>query len=243
MKNILIITFLSICLISCSHSVILPGSFRQSPIVGGKLWSGHINTGFQSTVELQIFDDIKTNPPLRSSPADSGFIEALVPILPFLDVNLGILSAVDIYYTSALGARWMFYGEPTAEAWKATVFAGSIINNSKTKEDDGTSEAETKIGGIEYGFSVGRQVSQKTLIYFTFGNQVADAKTTVKQPTQTFKYDDKFEHTILTLGLHVGETFFFNGEVSHSQTLWKTDDVGNDKSTSTTYLASLGYMW
>ncbi len=243
MKNVFTLALLSFAMIGCTHSVLLPGSFRQNPSVGGKLWAGHVNAGFQSTVELEVFDNIKTNPPIRSAPGDSGFIQALIPVIPFIDVNLGVLEKVDIYYTSAVGVRWMFYGEPKKQDWKATLFAGSIINNASSKHDDGASEAETKIDGVEYGFSVGKQVSEKALLYFTYGNQLGDADTKVTQTTRIFKYEDKFQHSIFTLGLRVGEEFFFNGEVSQSQTHWKTTDVGSDRDTSTTYLASIGYIW
>ena len=93
----------------------------------------------------------------------------MADVIPFVDINLGVLEKVDIYYTSAFGARWMFYGEPKEQDWKATVFAGSIVNNASSKRDNGASEAETKIDGIEYGFSVGKQVSEKALLYFTYG--------------------------------------------------------------------------
>jgi hypothetical protein len=237
-----LVLFLSLFFLGCSHSVILPGSFQQRPEVGGRLLGGSASLGLQRTNEIEIFDDITTNPPTRFTTNGVGLVEVFLPIIPSSSLNLGLTSFMDLYYTSAVGARFQVLGLSGQPGWKSTIFAGGLVN-SGSDTTNGTTTANTKITGTEYGFSIGYGFSKSDLIYITAGMQDGDAKTEIIQTAQTFNYDDNFEHSILTLGATLGENFFINTEISVTKTKWETLANGSETTDKTGGLVSLGFRW
>lgn len=228
----------------CSHSVVLPGSLQQWPEVAGRLGGGDFNLGLEQTIEFEIFIDITTNPPVRSTANGVGLFEAVMPVLPSGSFSLGILSNVDFYATGAYGARWMFWGTPREDGWRSTVFVGAISGSeSSSSLSGGTITAETKLDGTEYGFSVGKLISKKFLVYGTLGQQKGQGKTTIVQPTQTFKYNDDYEHSLLTMGTTIGEKAYFLVEVSAFETKWKPATGLSMKDSGTSYLFGGGFKW
>jgi hypothetical protein len=228
--------------LGCSHSVILPGSFQQRPEVGGRFLGGSSTLGIQRTIEVEIFDDITANPPTRFTTNGIGLVEVILPAIPSTSLNLGLTSFMDVYYTNALGARFQILGMPDQPGWKSTIFAGGLVN-SGSETTNGSVIANTKISGTEYGLSFGYAFSKSDMVYITAGMQDGDAKTEIVQTTQTFNYDDTFEHSILTLGASTGENFFINTEISVTKTKWKTKTEGSETTDKTGGLVSLGFRW
>lgn len=199
----------------------------------------------ESTLAIDVFDDITTNPPDRDTTTTESLISAALLFIPDFDVSVGIFSNIDLYYTGAIGARWMYWGQPDKDGWKSTLFAGVInrTNSSEKHTAAGRFDADTKSSGMEYGVSVGYAFSKSNLLYFTVGQQNGDAKTDITQPSQTFKYSDKFEHLIASLGWSVGETWYFNSELGTTQTKWKFDEGGSDTLSDVAWSFGVGYRW
>lgn len=239
-----LVPFVFLFLSACNHTVILPGSMQQRPIVGGKWLGGDINVSLERTVEVEIFDDITTNPPQRNTGASLSIVEWALPVLPSLGANLGLTETVDVYATGSYGFKWMFWGDPKANGWKATTFLGLVNSKQETVENStGPTDASTDMEGYEFGFSVGHAFSNANLLYVTIGQQRADAETTIRQTAQQFEYDDKFEHTIATLGWVLGEKLYFNVEVSSVQTKWMFDEGGSNTTNNGSFLIGAGGKW
>ncbi len=227
---------------ACSHSVILPGSFQQRPEVAGRSLGGSASIALQKTVAVEIFSDISSNPPTRDDGIDLELIEVVMPALPALDLNFGVLEKLDLYFSSGAGLRWMWMGEPKSEGWKSTIFGG-VVSPSETESTSGTAGAETKIQGVEYGLSVGKALNKSALVYLTVGKQSCDAKTTINQTGQIFRYADKFEHQMYTFGLSYGELAYVMLEASLVETKWKTEEAGTDTESNNSWLLGLGLRW
>lgn len=237
---------IAMSLIGCSHSVLLPGSYRQKPKTAEKQWGGEVNFGFQQTVEVEVFDDYKADPPVRTDGSAISILDVVMPVLPFFDVNLGILKDLDVYYTSGLGLRYQWLGDAKSTGWNSTVFVGGAGfgtgSNSKTEDDAGYS-AETKTAGLEYGISAGYYWTGTNGLYLTYGMTDGKSKTDITHPTKTFEYNDKFEHSMVSLGGTYGETWYFWLEVSSITTKWKFDEGGSNTQENSGFLIGTGYRW
>lgn len=239
----LILLLLLLGLTACNHTVKLPGSFQQRPEVGGRLGGGDFNLSLERMTAVEIFDDITSNPPVRAQGTNDSLSDIIFPVLPSLNLNIGLLSYLDVYYNGNVGLKYMFLGQPNKEGWKSTLFAGVMNQEDSTEYGSGANKAVTKSTGFEYGISVGKSIGKSSLAYLTLGQIQADAKTDITQPSLQFKYNDKFEHRIATLGITAGEKFYFNAEISHSNTVWHFDEGGEDEVNATSWLLGGGFRW
>lgn len=244
-SKFILISTLSLQFIACSHMVFLPGSFQQQPVVAGRLGGGEVKLAAESTLAIDIFDDITSNPPDRDAETNESLISAALLLIPAMDVSVGLFPYIDVYYTGAAGVRWMFWGQPDKDGWRSTVFTGVVGRTDSSSKDTaaGHFEADTDSTGMEYGFSVGYAFNRGNLLYLTVGRQDGKAKTDITQPTQTFAYSDKFEHSIATLGWSVGETWYFNSEMGTTHTKWKFDEGGSDTFEDVAWSFGVGYRW
>lgn len=240
-KSLLVLAALSLA--ACSHSVYLPGSHRQRPDVAGKGGGVELGFGVQQLVSVEVFDDITTNPPTRTDGMGVELVELVFPVLPFFDINIGAMEKLDFYYTSGLGLRYLWLGEPGKEGWKSTVWGGAHYSGNEKSYDEGTSTATTEVDGMEYGLSFGKDFGQHRLLYVTVGRTAGKAKTKIVQTANTFNYSDDFEHTIATLGASLGQQWYFWAEMSATQTKWMTDDAGSNTQDNTSFLIGTGYRW
>lgn len=245
---ILTITF-SLCFASgCALTVLFPGSFNQRPDVTGKTLGGDINVGLENFMEITVFEDITSAPPARTPAAGLGATPTLKTVLPYLPVvnyNLGIIPQIDIYHTGHYGIKAQFLGQRNKEGWKGSVFAGYGTQNSSISQvscTGGSCSGEVKLKGFEYGLSIGKGFSSTAVMYLTAGQQKGDAQSKIIQPTQTFEYDEKYEHSIVSLGFEFGEQFYFNPEISYSTNSWIMSTT-TSKKTATTGVVALGYKW
>lgn len=243
MKPFLFILLASL-LVGCSHSVILPGSYRQKPKASEKLWSGEFSFGVQQTVEIEVFNDYTVNPPTRTDGVNDGLAETLFPVLPFVDLSLGILKDLDIYYTSGLGLRYQWLGDAKSTGWNGTVFAGaSSAGNGSETQNSGGASAKTDLSGVEYGISVGHYWTANNGLYLSVGTTDGKAKTKITQPANTFEYDDKYDHTIVSLGGTYGDKWYLWLEMSSVTTKWKFDEGGSSDQSNSSWLAGAGVRW
>ncbi len=228
-------------LVGCSHVVRFPGSMNQRPQIAGRTLGGNIEFALNGATEVVVFSDYTANPPVRKG---SGSIEPHLGVGGGIFAGLGLVESLDVYYTNALGLRWLFYGDPNGKEWRATVFGGSVgrTEESSTNSGSNTYKARTVLNGWEYGVSVGRYVEEQLLLYFTVGTQTGSGKTTVSQPSQSFDYDDRFDHLVGTMGLQVesiNKSFYFLAEVSTTKTTW----AGTDGNAAGSGLLGLGFKW
>lgn len=213
-----------------------------------KTLGGDISIGLENFMEVTVFEDITSNPPLRTPAAGMGSaptLKTLFPSLPVVNYNLGIVPLFDIYYTGHYGVKAQFLGQKNKEGWKASVFAGYGTNTSSISKvtcTGGECSGEVKLKGFEYGFSTGYGFSTASVAYLTAGQQKGDAQSKIVQPTQTFSYDDRYEHTIVSLGLEFGEQFYFNPEISYTTNSWIMTN-STSKKTATTGVVAVGYKW
>ena len=247
MKKLILILFAVSTLAACQHTLILPGSLRQRPDVSGEQWGGQVSFGVRRAAPITIFDDIRSNPPVRSDTADEN-ISTLVP-LPFVDVGLAVLPRFEAYFNTGFGLKWLFMGEPRAEGWKAAVFAGAPNgpwNVSGPTDSDCTAScqrADTSFSGAEYGLTFGKQTNASTLVYLTLGQQKGNAHTEIEQTANTFTYKDKFEHNVGTIGITLGEKWYFLGEVGGYQTKWTKEEGGDYNVSGYSFAIGGGYYW
>ncbi|MFN9067547.1 MAG: hypothetical protein ACK5V3_09980, partial [Bdellovibrionales bacterium] len=201
---------------------------------------GDVAVGLNPYVSVEVFDNITTNPPTRTDGINSDLAQVALAILPFVDVNLGLMERLDLYYTTGLGLRYQWLGEIGKEGWKSTLWGGLNALNINADDTEGTTTAKSKVDGFEYGLSFGRDFGNHSLIYVTVGKTTGGAKTTITQPANVFKYSDDFEHTILSLGANVGHKWYFWAEASATETRWKTKDAGSSTQTNSSYLIGIG---
>lgn len=240
MKPFLFIIFASL-LVGCSHSVILPGSYRQRPKTIEKQWGGEVSFGAQQTVEVEIFDDITTDPPSRTDGTELGFSKFIFPVLPFVDLNFGILKKLDVYYASGLGIRYQWLGDEKSIGWNATVFAGAAgVSSSTSSQDSSGASAKTKLSGVEYGISFGHYWTSLNGLYVSYGTTDGKSNTKITQTTKSFEYDDKYEHTILSLGGTYGNPWYLWLEMSKVKTKWKFDEGGSDTQDNNSFILGTG---
>lgn len=227
----------------CSHSVYLPGSHRQKPEVSGLTGSGNIAFGVQQLVSVEVFNDITTDPPSRTDGISSDLVEVILPVFPFVDLNVGIFQRLEFYYSTGLGLRYLWLGEPGKEGWKSTLYGGLHSTGQSRSYEEGASSASTKLDAKEYGISIGRNFGGHRLLYVSLGKTDGNAKTKIQQPTKAFNYKDDFEHSIASLGTSLGERWFFWAEISATQTKWITDDSGSNTQDNSSFLIGTGYRW
>lgn len=232
----------------CALTVLFPGSLNQRPDVSGKLLGGDVSVGLENFVEVTVFDDITTTPPSRipaGGGASSPTLKTVFPYLPVVNYNLGLFSMLDIYHTGHYGAKFQFLGQKNKEGWKASIFTGYGTNSSsisKVSCTGGNCSGEVKLNGFEYGLSIGHGFNSSSLVYLTAGQQKGDAKSKITQPTMVYEYDEKYEHTIVSLGLEFGEQFYFNPEISTTTNSWIMATT-TSKKTATTGVVAVGYKW
>ena len=235
---------IAMSLIGCSHSVFLPGSYRQKPKTAEKQWGGEVNFGLQQTVQVEVFNDITVDPPTRTDGVNLSLLEIALPVLPFFDVNLGVFKDLDVYWTSGLGLRYQWLGDAKSTGWNSTFFAGAAAQSSGTGSDEqDTSKADTKLSGLEYGVSVGYYWTATNGLYLSIGTTDGKAKTDITQPTKTFDYDDKYEHSIFSIGGTYGEKWYLWLEASSTTTKWKFDEGGSNTQDNSSFLIGTGYRW
>jgi len=243
MKPFLFLILMSF-LIGCSHSVILPGSYRQKPKSAEKQWGGEVGLGIQEMVSVEVFNDITTDPPQRTDGVDLDLLEIAIPILPFIDLSLGVFNNLDVYYTSGLGLRYQWLGDSKSTGWNAAVFAGAAGYGAQSdSENSGTTSADTEISGVEYGLSFGHYWTANNGLYLSVGTTDGKAKTKITQPTKIFKYDDQFDHTIISLGGTYGEKWYLWLEMSSISTKWKFDEGGSNTQDNSSFLVGTGVHW
>lgn len=233
---------------ACSHSVILPGSLNQTPAVAGRLGKGQINIALEKTVEVEVFSDYTSNPPIRTDAANPTLFEALLPVLPTLNGSLGLLENIDLYYTGSTGLRWMFWKQDGSDFWRATLFAGVVGQGNTSSSQTSSSctpecRAVTRFDGAEFGFSIGRNLEDNRLLYLTYGQQRMGGETKITQPGRTFNYDDRFEHQILSVGISYGDKVFFTVELGLTSTTIRFDEGGSESHSSGTGLLALGLQF
>lgn len=243
MKPFLFIILASL-LVGCSHFVILPGSYLQKPKSAEKQWGGEVGVGAQKMIGVEVFDDITTDPPQRTDGISLGLVEIFLPILPYFDFSLGLLKNLDFYYTSGLGLRYQWLGDSKSTGWNSTLFAGAAgYGTSTDSETSGGSSADTKLSGLEYGISFGHYWTSYNGVYMTVGTTDGQADTKITQPTKSFKYKDKFDHTIMSLGGTIGENWYLWLEISSVLTKWKFEEGNSSDQDNTSWLIGTGYRW
>lgn len=63
---------------------------------------GSATLGLQRTVEIEIFDDITTNPPTRFTTNGVGLVEVILPIIPSSSLNLGLMGDnIEVHHPTA----------------------------------------------------------------------------------------------------------------------------------------------
>lgn len=245
---ILGITFSLVFFSSCALTVLFPGSLNQRPDVSGKTLGGDVSLGLENFVEVTVFEDITSNPPLRvpaSGGGSSPTLKTVLPYLPVVNYNLGILSMMDIYYTGHYGVKAQFLGHRNKEGWKASVFGGYGTNSSSISKvtcTGGDCSGDVKLNGFEYGLSIGHGFNSSSVAYLTAGQQKGDAQSKITQPNQIFEYNDKYDHSVISLGFEFGENLYFNPEICYTTNSWVTDTT-TFKKTATTGIVALGYKW
>lgn len=248
-RLILTITYSLVFASGCALTVLFPGSLNQRPDVAGKTLGGDISIGLENFMEVTVFEDITSTPPLRTPPAGTGAaptLKTVFPYLPVVNYNLGVIPWMNIYYTGGhYGVKTQFLGARGQEGWKASVFAGYGTNNSSMSQvtcTGGNCSGEVKLKGLEYGLSIGHGFGKAAVVYITAGQQAGDAKSKIVQPSQTYEYNEKYEHRLISFGVEFGEQLYFNPEISHASNSWKLDTSTSTK-TATTGMVSVGYKW
>ncbi|MCB0377196.1 MAG: hypothetical protein KDD33_01760 [Bdellovibrionales bacterium] len=248
---------LALLLTHCASVVRLPTSTGQTPVVGGGFLGGKIGLDISRSIPVTVINDVTTNPPTRNAikvGQDDNVIGDVTGIDAFagsrFELSLGLLQRLDIYYTGALGARFMVFGKNGEKGWKGTVFAGAsgYGQTDSTGSDPNVTSTQTQMSATEYGFSVGRRFDDPFMLYLTLASRggKADIKVT-SNSTETGSYKDEFDHYIGSFGLLFGESFFGKVEVSGNYIEWRGQDNSNntlkDSSTEFGATAGFGYMW
>lgn len=245
MKKVFLTAFAALSLSACAHTVILPGSLRQRPDVPTHPGGGSVNFGVRQAAGIEVFDNLASNPPTRPANAEADLI-TVIPI-PFVDLSISAFQNTEFYYNTGLGMKWMFMGEPGQEGWRMAVFGGFAGGGSATKINDcnsGCDKAETALDSLEYGFTFGKQVNSSVLLYATVGQQKGKAKSEIEQSGGTkFTYNDTYEHSVATVGLTAGSSWYFIGELGMHATKWVNDEGGSNTVNGNTYVLGAGYRW
>lgn len=221
-------------LANCASVIRLPSSTGQIPEVSGGFLSGRTGASIGRQIPVSIINDITTNPVTRSDisvGADRNVVgQALgVDYIAGIktDLNLGLLEKLDVYYTDSLGLRFQLFGDPGQTGWRATAFAGYFDSSQiNSVEDSIVHEANTSLGGYEYGFSFGYRRSEKSLLYLTTASRGGQAKVAINQNhVNTETYHDQFEHYLATLGLLYGQRWYVKAELGANYILWRGSDA------------------
>lgn len=222
----------------CAHSVYIPNTPHQVPVVAKKRWGGQIGMDLSSAASVPLFTDTISNPPVRAQ----GEVGAVGGAGSSIVAALGIFEPVDIYLTHGLGIRWQFLGIEDQQPWKATVFVGNMgSRTSESGSQSGTVEhkASTRVTGTEYGASVGYQRNESLLFYSTLARRQGQGATEIKQPNAIHQFEDDFSLTTLVFGLQFGQPWYFNAEIGGSSINWKNAPSGDVFASS----LGFGYRW
>lgn len=223
------------------HTYYIPATAGQFPETSGKLFGGSVEAHFASATGVEVLRDYKANPPLTDNTTTNG---SLWLTGSRLALNLGLVETFDLYFNKGVGIRWQYMGAPKATGWKGTLFAGGI--SAAVSTSTGTlgaanyAKAETKATGSEIGTSVGYTTTPGNTIFSNAVYSVAKARTQVEQDAgRLFNYEDDFKYFLLSLGARVGETWYFQYEVSATYVQWPR--------TSNTWVGGgnlgFGYQW
>jgi hypothetical protein len=226
---------------ACAHSIYLPNTPHQIPVVAGKRWGGKVGFDFSTAAQVPLFSDVNVAPPTRVS---NGTIGSVSGAGSALVAALGLFEPIDFYLSGGLGLRFQFLGLAPEEKWKASVFAGSIGGReTELSTNQGPSNqvsAKTQTSGWEYGASLGYLANDELLLYSTYLHRGGKGVTTITQPNNVvFEYNDRFSLQTLVFGLNFGQEWYFNFEFGSSSVNW-------DNSTSGRAFASnigFGYQW
>lgn len=226
---------------ACAHSIYIPNTPHQIPVVAGKRWGGKVGFDFSSAAEVPLFTDVNIAPPTRVTNGTVGSVSGAGSALV---AALGLFESVDIYSSNGFGLRFQFLGLTPEEKWKATLLAGANAGREKESSvSQGASNlvsTETQTSGSEYGASLGYLANDDLLLYSTYIYRGGKGVTTIMQPNNVvFEYNDLFSLRALIFGLNFGKEWYFNFELGSSTVTW-------DNSTSGTAFASnigFGYQW
>lgn len=242
---------------ACASVVRLPISTGQVPEVSGELWGGRVGLDLSNATPVTVINDITTSPVTRNEikvGANDDIISSALGLDSLagsrFELALGLLKRLEIYYTNSFGARYMFWGEPGKVGWRGTAFLGYYAgtNTSSTTLSSTTYEVKTQTSGGEYGVSLGKRFSDKSLGYLTLASRGGDTNIRILQNSvQTETYKDRFSHYISTLGFMFGSTWFLKLEASMSFIDWKaSDSTGaalNDSGNDFGGTFGFGYRW
>lgn len=212
--------------VGCSSVARLPSTTGQAPIGGGGFLSGRVGLDLANAIPVKTVDDITTNPPTRTTIGvghddlfDDVFFTNTFAGTGF-DAGLGLLKRLDVYYTRNPGLRFLAIGDPEGEGWKTSVFVGYFSTDQD--ETFNISNVKTKLTGLEYGVSIGKQFKKSALAYLTLASRGGDAEITIVQTgIGQFQYDDEYDHYIASLGIILGDKVYFKAEVSGNYIDWQ----------------------
>lgn len=235
----------------------MPSSTGQAPVVSGGLLKGKVGLDLSSSVPVTVINDITTNPVTRNEVVvgrDDNYISDVFGLgvlsgSRFI-LELGLLEKLDLYYTNAFGARYMVWGEPDKEGWRATVFFGVFNGGSTTSTTTGgiTYDSNIRNSGQEYGVSVGNQFRKLSLAYLTLASRGGDSKIKISESeVERENYHDEFEHYIATLGFIYGLSWYLKIEASFNSIKWTGSNANgvevSDSGTDTGGTLGFGYRW
>ena len=258
--RILMISVFLLSLTGCASVIYMPTSTGQRPESRGKLWGGRVGLDLRNATSVTIIDDISTNPVTRNSievGSDEDIVGESVGLGLFagsnLDLNLGLLERLDIYYVQAFGARYMFLGKTGELGWRATGFFGGYNSTQTASAVFGTTKA-ARVGtkGYEYGVSGGYRWKDNAMVYLTIADRSGDAEIIVYETNtgvnvEQERYNDEYDHYIASVGVVLGTSWYLNLEVSANMIEWRgQNSAGNgisDSATEGAFSIGGGYQW
>ena len=257
MRILIMILFLAEMFMSgCASVARLPISTGQVPEVSGELWSGRVGLDLSSSVPVTTVNDITSSPPTRDSigVGEEDPLDEIVGVSAFagtrMDVALGLLRRLDIYFTGAFGARYMLLGEPGKTGWRSTLFVGYYSVGSGNSTVIGSDEfaSNTNMTGFEFGGSIGNRMDELSLAYVTLASRGGDARIrVVRNGVEQQVYEDTFDHYLMTFGFMFGQKWYLKVEASANFVSWKgPDNSGNtieDDGTGFGGTLGFGYQW
>lgn len=251
---------LSTCfLMGCaSTKFFIPANRFMIPETGGGLGLGEASGGGVGVIGVEITPNMNvaspdTTPELSKNSALS------------TGLQLGLFSFIDLYYNVAVGApaaaglKIQLLGDPkrTAKAgnFSLAVAGGGVFGDSKQTSSSTSSKASSELDfkGWEGMALIGYRPSDIVLFYAgPFQTHVeADIKisrTILSSGVTTVTSEPNGEGDVkgVTVGMRIGYHFFFNLEVSKTETVWTRNEptiLASEKFENVALGISLGGAW